>query len=96
MRDMAGKNWRQSIPTIVQLQDFLPEILWPRNQVRADAEDVRQDEILRLPISQWMGHMLGLGFENRLEMLCANLSDDAIAEFVKQVGKAEADAATRA
>jgi hypothetical protein len=43
-----------------------------------------------------MGHMLGLGFENRLEMLCANLSDDAIAEFVKQVGKAEADAATRA
>jgi hypothetical protein len=61
--------------------------------VRTDLEDVGQDELFGRRLAQGLRRMLRLRSEQRLVVLCADLSNDGIAELGEQVGKAQADPA---
>ncbi|KFB72167.1 MAG: hypothetical protein AW09_002659 [Candidatus Accumulibacter phosphatis] len=58
--------------------------------MRADLEDVGQDELFCRGLAQGLRCMLCLRSEQGFMVLCADQSNDGITELRKQVGKAQA------
>ena len=90
VRNVVCQNQRQTRIAVVQAQQLSPQVLGARNQVWADLEDVGQDELFGRGLAQGLRCMLCLRSEQRLVVLCADQSNDGIAELRKQVGKAQA------
>ena len=59
-------------------QSFAPEILRSIQKIRAKPEDVREDKILGLPLTQQLRRMLLVGLEQSVVVFRVELADDAI------------------
>src|SRR5690606_8303875 len=88
---MPSEQFRQPSAAIMEPQNLSPEVLGPAEQVRADAEDMGQDEVLGRSCSQRLSGVSVVCQKQGFMVLGVHLPDYAIAPPRKQVGQAQAD-----
>ena len=78
----------------MQAQKLAPEVLRPIEQIGADTEDVREDEVLGRAFAQRLSRMPVVRLEQSLVLFRVDVPDHAVAQFRKEVRQAQADLAS--